>query len=232
MIWTESCWIPSIWISTVTATTSLSMIECDIVSFMITLFKRLSSSAAGVFVLAFYRRFNDANVALLAAGLAYYAAFSLGPLTLIFTSFLAGFLQGRPDLAAEYQVVLVDLLKQVLPVQVDSQALIVNSINVVVSQMGDGAIFRNLLSFLILLWAGTNFFTVLQLALEVIFSIENARAYWRKRIVSIILLVAVALVIAFEVFWSLFSSFLTYSGSERLLLLKLPLLLYSCSSSI
>lgn len=176
---------------------------------MITLFKRLSSSAAGVFVIAFYRRFNDANVALLAAGLAYYAAFSLGPLTLIFTSFLAGFLQDRPDLAAEYQGVLIDLLKQVLPVQVDSQALIVNSINVVLSQMGDGAIFRNLLSFLVLLWAGTNFFTVLQLALEVIFGIENARAYWRKRIVSIILLVAVALVIAFEVFWSLFSSFLT-----------------------
>ncbi len=176
---------------------------------MFALFKRLSSSAAGVFVLAFYKRFNDANVALLAAGLAYYAAFSLGPLTLIFTSFLAGFLQNRPDLAAEYQTVLIDLLKQVLPVQVDSQALIVNSINVVVSQMGDGAIFRNLLSFLILLWAGTNFFTVLQLALEVIFDIENARAYWRKRIVAIVLLVAVALVIAFEVFWSLFSSFLT-----------------------
>ncbi len=176
---------------------------------MFVLFKRLSSSAAGVFVLAFYKRFNDANVALLAAGLAYYAAFSLGPLTLIFTSFLAGFLQNRPDLAAEYQTVLVDLLQQVLPVQVDSQALIVNSINVVVSQMGDGAIFRNLLSFLILLWAATNFFTVLQFALEVIFDIENARAYWRKRVVSIVLLVAVAVVIAFEVFWSLFSSFLT-----------------------
>lgn len=136
---------------------------------------------------------------MLAAGLAYYAAFSLGPLTLILAGFLGVFLRSRPDLSSQYQQAFVVLLEQALPFEVDVVSLVSQSFESILTQLSDGAFFRNIISFVTLLWASTNFFTVLQLALELIFDVEVARNYWRKRLVSILLLVAVAVVIVSEV---------------------------------
>lgn len=150
-------------------------------------------------MLAYYRRFQAARLNLLAAGLAYYAAFSLGPLTLILAGFLGTFLRARPDLAEQYQAAIAILLGQVLPLEVDLSLLLHQSLERIVSQLNEGVIVRNILSFLTLLWASTNFFTVLQLALELVFEVQVARNYWRKRLVAVFLVAAVALVIATEV---------------------------------
>ncbi len=162
-------------------------------------FYKLLNSPPVKFSLTYYRRFHASRLNLLAAGLAYYAAFSLGPLTLILAGFLGGFLRSRPDLASQYQAAFVVLLEQALPFEVDVARMVSQSFDNIVSQLSDGAVFRNLISFLTLLWASTNFFTVLQLALELIFEVQVARNYWRKRLVSLFLLASVAIVIASEV---------------------------------
>src|SRR5690606_12473158 len=50
-----------------------------------------------------YRRYNESRLQMLAAALAYYAAFSLGPLLLLLAGWLAVFLRNRPEIASEYR---------------------------------------------------------------------------------------------------------------------------------
>jgi len=170
------------------------------------IWERFRLSPIGAFILAFIERFNESRLTLLAAGLAYYAAFSLGPLLLILAGWLGLFLRNRPELASQYQAVLADLLEQILPLQSNSAELVSQSFNVIVEQLSQGAILRSTISFLVLLWASSNFFTVLQLALEVIFDVEDSRGYWRKRLIAILLVASVALVIAIEIVGVLIAS--------------------------
>lgn len=168
--------------------------------------ERFRLSPLGAFAFGFYERYDESRITLLAAGLAYYAAFSLGPLLLILAGWFGLFLRNRPELAAQYQAVLSDLLEQVLPLQSNSTELVSQSFNVIVEQLSQGAVFRSIISFLVLLWASSNFFTVLQLALEVIFDVEDSRGYWRKRLIAVLLVASVALVIAVEIVGVLIAS--------------------------
>ncbi len=136
---------------------------------------------------------------MLAASLAYYAAFSLGPLLLLLGGWLAVVLQRQPDLANDYRAALTHLVDQLLPLQVDAADLVTNSFDLVVNELGQGAVLRTIVSLLVLIWASGNFFTSLQHALEEIFEVSDLRNFWRKRLVAVALVGAVVAVIGVEV---------------------------------
>jgi len=146
-----------------------------------------------------YRRVTETRVQMLAAALAYYAAFSLGPLLLLLAGWLGVVLQNQPELANEYRDALTSLLADVLPLQVDAADLVSRSFDLVVGELNQGAVLRTIVSLLVLVWASGNFFTSLQHALEVIFEVREARAFWRKRLVAVLLVSSVAVVVAIEV---------------------------------
>jgi uncharacterized BrkB/YihY/UPF0761 family membrane protein len=63
----------------------------------------------------------------------------------------------------------------------------------IVGQLGEGALLRSALSVVVLLWASSNFFASLQIALELIFEVRRPRGFLRKRIVGLLLVVGVAM---------------------------------------
>jgi membrane protein len=152
-----------------------------------------------MFAARLVRRFRSSYLTMLAAALAYYAAFSLGPLLLLLGGWLGVLLQTRPDLAGRYRVVLGDLVSQVMPLQENSSDVVARSFETIVAQLSQGALLRSVLSLLILVWAASGFFTSLQLALEVIFEISETRSFVRRRLVALLLVIVVALVIGVEI---------------------------------
>jgi membrane protein len=136
---------------------------------------------------------------MLAASLAYYAAFSLGPLLLIVAGTLGFILRNRPDLTSEYRTVLIDLLAQVMPLQENSAELAERAFDTLVTLLQQGALLNGIISLVFLIWVSSNFFASLQLALEIIFEAREQRGFWRKRVVALVSIGAVGLVIAFEV---------------------------------
>ena len=150
------------------------------------------------FTVRLYKRYDASRLPLLAAALSYYAAFSLGPLLLLLAGWLGFFLRSQPELLAQYRTALTDLVAQLLPLQENTEALVSQSFAVILDQMSQGAVLRTVISFLILVWASSNFFTSLQLALEVIFDVPRVRGYWRKRGVAVLLVASVAVVIGVE----------------------------------
>lgn len=153
---------------------------------------------AGSFAHDLFARFHASRVPLLAAALAYYAAFSLGPLILLLGGWLGVVLENQPELAYQYRVALDDLLSQVLPLQSDTAELINHSFQVILDEFARGARLRSLVSIAVLLWASSGFFTSLQLALEVIFDVPETRGFLRKRLVALGLVLMVAIAIAVE----------------------------------
>jgi membrane protein len=157
-----------------------------------------SRTSVGRFLSGIVQRYARARVPLLAASLAYYAAFALGPLLLLLGGWLGVALRNRPELAAPYRDALTELTSQLLPLEVDPGALVDTSFQVIVGQLGDGALLRSALSVLVLLWASSSFFASLQIALELIFEVRRPRGFLRKRAVGLLLVVAVAAFIAAE----------------------------------
>ncbi|MEX2534873.1 MAG: YhjD/YihY/BrkB family envelope integrity protein [Trueperaceae bacterium] len=151
------------------------------------------------FAVRLIRRFRASYLTMLAAALAYYAAFSLGPLLLLLGGWLGVILQTRPDLAGRYRMVLADLVTQLMPLQENSADLVARNFETIVAQLSQGALLRSILSLLVLVWAASGFFTSLQLALEVIFEVRETRSFLRRRLVALLLVIAVALVIGVEV---------------------------------
>lgn len=144
------------------------------------------------------RRFRHAQVSTLAAALAYYAAFSLGPLLLLLGGWLGSTLRARPELAARYREALATMLEPLLPEGFDGLALIERSFDLVLTQLSEGTFLRVGLSVIVLLWASSGFFASLQRALEQIFDVPEQRGFIRTRAVAFALVAAVALVIALE----------------------------------
>ena len=157
-----------------------------------------SRTPPGSFLWGLLSRYGRARVPLLAASLAYYAAFALGPLLLLLGGWLALALRDRPQLAAPYRDALTDLTSHLLPLQVDPGGLVDTSFALIVGQLGEGALLRSVLSVIVLLWASSNFFASLQIALELIFEVRRPRGFVRKRIVGLLLVVAVAVFVVIE----------------------------------
>lgn len=156
-------------------------------------------TAIGRFAFGTVQRYGRARLPLLAAALAYYAAFALGPLLLLLGGWLALALRARPEVATPYREALVDLVGQLLPLEVDPQALVDASFAAIVGQLGEGAVLRSVLSVVVLLWASSNFLASLQVALELVFDVRNPRGFLRKRAVGLLLVVAAAAFVAVEV---------------------------------
>lgn len=164
--------------------------------------KRLSTLAKipiVAFALRLYERYGRSETYMLASALAYYAAFSLGPLLILLTGVAALVLNRQPQILSRYQAALTDLVNIVLPVQADASNLAQQSLELILQQLNQGALLRSLVSVAILLWASSNFFTFLQIALERIFSVPHSRAYWRKRLLAIFLIGAVTLIIITQI---------------------------------
>lgn len=157
------------------------------------------------------RRFRGSYLTMLAAALAYYAAFSLGPLLLLLGGWLGVVLHTRPELAGRYREALGELVNRLMPLQEDQTELVARNFDLIVAQLSQGALLRTALSLLVLMWAASGFFTSLQLALEVIFDVPEARSFLRRRLVALLLVVGVALVIAFEIVGGAL-----FAGLERL----------------
>src|SRR5690606_5100058 len=155
--------------------------------------------AAWAFLRRVYARYEESRLQMLAASLAYYGAFSLGPLLLLLAGWVALVLRRRPELLAQYRAALVSLLTEALPLQVDAEALVASSFDIVVGDLGRGALVGSALSIVVLVWASSNFFMSLQHALEVVFEVDERRGFWRKRLVSFLLVACVALVVAVEI---------------------------------
>lgn len=156
------------------------------------------------FFVRLLRRYNAANVPLLSAALTYYAVFSLGPLLLILAGGLAFFLGNRPDLAADYRAALVEFVSQLLPMQYNSAQITAQSFDTALNLLQQGALLRSIISLGVLLWASSNFFTLLQHALEIIFDAPSPRGFWRKRLVALLLIMGVGTAIGAEVLSSAF----------------------------
>jgi membrane protein len=161
--------------------------------------RALARTPAYGFVAAFYRRLGEAKVPLLGAALAYYAAFSLGPLLLLLGGWLGVLLRGRPEMAQPFRHALTDLVGQLMPLAEDADELVQTSIDLILTQLAEGALLRTVLSVVVLLWASSSFFTSLQLALEMIFDVREQRGYVRKRLVALLLVLAVAILLIVEV---------------------------------
>jgi len=200
-------------------------------------FNALLDTAIGAFLWRLYKRYDESNLALLAAALSYYAAFSLGPLLLLLAGWLGLILRNRPEISAQYKLVLTDLVSKLLPFQDNVDELVNQSFKVILTQFQDGALVRSIISILVLLWASSNFFTVLQLALEKIFDVPHIRGYWRKRLVAMLLVAGVALVIGIEVVGGVINSSLAHwwnLGISKLQELnpKLPVLFLGWRSGV
>ena len=135
---------------------------------------------------------------MLAAALAYYAAFALGPLLLLLGGWLAVALRDRPELSEPYRAALIELVEQLLPLEAAPVELVDASFAAIVAQLGDGAVLRSSISVLVLLWASSNFFASLQIALALIFEVERPRGYLRNRAVGLLLVFGVAAIIGIE----------------------------------
>lgn len=171
-------------------------------SFSFGRFGRRFRRRAWVTLRRLYRRSSRARVGMLAAALAYYAAFSLGPLLLLLGGWMGSILQARPDVADRYRSALSELLAPVLPEGLDSLTLIERSFEAVVDQLAEGTFLRGALSLVVLLWASSGFFASLQRALEVIFEVPETRGFLRTRAVALLLIAAVAVVIGVELIGS------------------------------
>ncbi len=145
------------------------------------------------------RRYSRARVPMLAAALAYYAAFAIGPLLLLLGGWLAVALRENTELAAPYQAALVALTADLLPLEGDPAALVDTSFQLIVTQLSEGALVRSILSVIVLLWASSSFFSSLQVALELIFDVRRPRGFLRKRMVAVLIVFAAAAFVAFEV---------------------------------
>jgi membrane protein len=161
--------------------------------------RALSRTPAYAFALSFYRRLAEAKVPLLSAALAYYAAFSLGPLLLLLGGWLGVLLRGRPEMAHPFRQALTDLVSQIMPLTEDAGEIVQASIDLILTQLAEGAVLRTILSVLVLFWASSSFFTSLQLALELIFDVREQRGFVRKRLVALLLVLAVAIFLILEV---------------------------------
>ncbi|HHO55777.1 MAG TPA: hypothetical protein ENK21_05265, partial [Trueperaceae bacterium] len=84
---------------------------------MIARLKALTETPVGAFLWRLYKRYDKSKLALLAAALSYYAAFSLGPLLLLLAGWLGVILRNRPEISAQYKLVLTDLISKLLPFQ-------------------------------------------------------------------------------------------------------------------
>jgi membrane protein len=151
-------------------------------------------------LLEYLRRFGEARVPLLAAGLAYYATFSLFPLLLLGVAGFGYALRNNPELRTGT----LEFMSKGIQTNFPTSA---NLLNATLEDLKTGLIDRvqvgadasGLIGLISLIWASSGFFTVLQGALNVAIPGERTRSVWFQRgiaIASILLLGTLVLMLS------------------------------------
>ena len=135
---------------------------------------------------AYERRFSQARVPLLAAGLAYYATFSLFPLLLLAVAGFGFALERIPSLRGDVLAFLSDAVVTNFPTAA-------SLLNATLADLKRGLLERvqlnagvtGLIGVVALLWGASGFFTVLQGALTLAVPGERTRSVWRQRALAL-----------------------------------------------
>ena len=160
---------------------------------------RLETYPSIRFIRHFAQRFSETKLTLLAAGLTYYACFSIGPLILLLAGGIALFLNSYPEITNNYREVAIHFIEQIMPLTADARAIIEEAFSSLMNLLKEGALLRSIFSLVMLIWSSSNFFNILQKALDSIFEDVTPRNFLQKRLVAVLLVGTVALVIFFEV---------------------------------
>ena len=131
---------------------------------------------------AYIRRFSQARVPLLAAGLAYYATFSLFPLLLLAVAVFGFALERIPNLRNDVLAFLSESVETNFPTSA-------TLLNATLEDLKRGLLERvqlnagitGLIGVVALFWGASGFFTVLQSALTLAIPGERTRSVWRQR---------------------------------------------------
>jgi membrane protein len=137
-------------------------------------------------LLEYLRRFGQARVPLMAAGLAYYATFSLFPLLLLGVAGFGYALRNNPELRTET----LELMSRAIQTNFPTAANLLNStlqeLQIgLLDRLQLGADYSSIIGVVSLIWASSGFFTVLQGALNVAIPGERTRSVWTQRAIAI-----------------------------------------------
>lgn len=178
--------------------------------------QRIIQSPSWRLVRHFIARFSSLKLPLTAAGLAYYAIFSLGPILLLIVGGVALTVSRDSELARNFEASLITLVAEIFPAVANSEILTKQAFNAAFDFLQEGALLRSLISLLLLLWSASGFFTSLQIVLESIFEDATAKNYWHKRLLGVLLIFLVGVVVSVELVGSTILSYL----AELMLLLQ------------
>jgi membrane protein len=145
------------------------------------------------FVLLFISRWNEARVPILAAGLAYYATFSLFPLLLLAVAGFGFALANLPSLHDDVLLFMQDTINQVFPSAADllNQNLETLKRDVLARFTANAGI-STLIAVAGLIWSASGFFTVLQMALTLAIPGKRNRTVLMQRILAFVTLFTLA----------------------------------------
>lgn len=146
----------------------------------------------------FIKRFNTLRLPLVAAGLTYYAIFSLGPILLLLAGTIAFTVERNSQAAQNVEQSLVAIMTEIFPSEARVAEYTHQAFDTTFSLLQEGAILRSLISLVLLLWSASGFFTSLQIVLEGIFEDATAKKYWQKRLIGVLLIFLTGVVISVE----------------------------------
>lgn len=144
---------------------------------------KLSISKIKKFLIGFYNLFSQNDLPFLAAGIAYFALFSLFPL-LLFTSSVIGYIVATP----EVKTAVIDKALTLFPST--PKSLIDENLNLIVQARASSGI----LALLISLWTGLNVFGSLSYAINKILSLPPL-PFARGRLKALIIIVLIGLLL-------------------------------------
>ena len=160
---------------------------------------------------ATYKEFLDDDCMHMAAGIAYYALFSIFPLLLGIIAIVGVVLE-----PGTLQGAVLDYATEIFP---GSRELVSTNVEGIVSSRGT----LGLLSFLGLLWSGMAIFAAIRRSLNRAWDIEQERPFWRQKLVELAMMVGVGLILMTSIVVTAFFRILLGLNSEAAAGIATPL---------
>src|SRR5690625_4857091 len=149
-----------------------------------------------------YERITRGQLTVQAAALTYFSIFSLGPIILIAAGWIAVLLRNQPEFAVQLQDTLVQFGEQLVPAEIDIENIVEQAVSLVLMDLQGASTFGIIATFAILFWSASNFFNSLLTALERILLGEVQRGIVAKRLLAAGTILAVGVLIVFELLGS------------------------------
>lgn len=149
-----------------------------------------------------YERITRGQLTIQTAALTYYSIFSLGPIILIAAGWIAVLLRNQPEFAVQLQDTLVQFGEQLVPAEIDIENIVEQAVNLVLVDLQGASTMGIIATFAILFWSASNFFNSLLNALERILLGEVQRGIVAKRLLAGGTILAVGVLIVFELLGS------------------------------